>query len=223
MIVVGLTGSIGMGKSTTAGLFAEEGAAVWDADAAVARCYGPGGAAVEGVARLAPDCVTGEGAGRAVDRACLRAAVTADPSLIPKLEAVVHPLVGEDRAEFLDRARAEGRRVAIIDVPLLFETGGEKRVDVVVVVSAPAAVQRERVLARPGMTEETFRTILSKQTPDAEKRARADFVVDTSKGVPEARRQVRAILEALRERAEGPADEGREAEDGPDGDGDGGE
>lgn len=208
MIVIGLTGSIGMGKSATAAMFAEAGAAVWDADAAVARLYGPGGAAVEGVAAIAPACVTGHGPDRAVDRAALRAAVTADPALIPKLEALVHPLVGEDRADFLTRARAEGRAVAVCDVPLLFETGGEARVDVVVVVSAPAEVQRARVLERPGMTQATLDTILSKQTPDAEKRARADFVVDSSRGLDDAARQVRAILDALRSQGDGPPDDG---------------
>ena len=208
MIVIGLTGSIGMGKSATAAMFAEAGAAVWDADAAVARLYGPGGAAVDGVARIAPDCVIGQGPDRAVDRPALRAAVTADPTLIPQLEALVHPLVGEDRAEFLARARAEGREVAVCDVPLLFETGGEARVDVVVVVSAPAEVQRARVLERPGMTQATLDTILSKQTPDAEKRARADFVVDSSRGLDDAARQVRAILDALRRLDGGPPDDG---------------
>lgn len=200
MISIGLTGSIGMGKSTTAGLFREAGAAVWDADAAVARLYGPGGAAAPLIAELAPLCVSGEGEGMHVDRAGLRAAVTADPALIPKLERVVHPLVGEDRERFLAEARAEGREVAVCDVPLLFETKGEGRYDAVVVVSSPEAVQRARVMARPGMTEATLQTILAKQTPDAEKRARADFVVDTSRGVEAAREQVLEILRELRAR-----------------------
>lgn len=197
MKIVALTGSIGMGKSTTGKLFAREGAAVWDADAAVARVYGPGGAAVEPIRALRPDVVTGEGAEAAVDRAALRAAVTDDPDLIPKLEAIAHPLVAEDRARFLAEARADGRRLAVCDIPLLFETGGEGAFDAVVVVSAPADLQRRRVLARPGMTERTFETILAKQTPDAEKRARADYVVDTSRGVPHAAEQVRAIVEQL--------------------------
>lgn len=197
MKIVALTGSIGMGKSTTARLFEEAGAAVWDADAAVARVYGPGGAAVPAIRALRADVIKGEGAEAEVDRPALRAAVTEDPSLIPELEGIAHPLVGEDRAEFLARAEAEGRDLAVCDIPLLFETGGETRFDAVVVVSAPPEVQRERVLAREGMTERTFETILAKQTPDAEKRARADHVVDTSQGVPHARDQVRAIVEQI--------------------------
>ncbi|MFO7857007.1 MAG: dephospho-CoA kinase [Paracoccaceae bacterium] len=197
MKVVALTGSIGMGKSTTAKLFAEAGAAVWDADAAVARVYGPGGAAVPEIRELLPGVITGEGEEAHVDRPALRAAVTEDPSLIPKLEGIAHPLVAKDRAEFLARAETEGRALAVCDIPLLYETGGETRFDAVVVVSAPAEVQRERVLAREGMTERTFETILAKQTPDAEKRARADYVVDTSQGVPHAEAQVRAIVEQL--------------------------
>ncbi|MGM0584174.1 MAG: dephospho-CoA kinase [Pseudomonadota bacterium] len=201
MITLGLTGSIGMGKSTTAKLFEEEGVPVWDADAAVARLYGPGGAAVPALRELMPEAVVGEGPEAHVDRAALRAAVGRDPSLIPRLEKIVHPLVGDDREVFLANARAEGREIALCDVPLLFETGGEDRYDYVVVVSAPAEMQRERVLRRPGMTDEVFEAILSKQTPDAEKRARADFVVDTSGGVPAAREQVRDILRRIREAA----------------------
>lgn len=198
MILIGLTGSIGMGKSTTSAMFSEAGVPVWDADAAVARLYGPGGAAVEKIAALLPDCVTGEGAARAVDRAALRAAATSDPAVIPALEKIAHPLVGEDRETFIADAKARGCDMAVCDVPLLYETGGETRYDAVVVVSAPAEVQRERVMARPGMTEATFRTILAKQTPDAEKRARADHVVDTSQGIEAARAQVQAIIADLR-------------------------
>ncbi|SDX11268.1 dephospho-CoA kinase [Albimonas donghaensis] len=198
MILIGLTGSIGMGKSTTSAMFSEAGVPVWDADAAVARLYGPGGAAVEKIAALLPDCVTGEGVARAVDRAALRAAATSDPSVIPALEKIAHPLVGEDREAFIADAKARGCDMAVCDVPLLYETGGETRYDAVVVVSAPAEVQRERVMARPGMTEGTFRTILAKQTPDAEKRARADHVVDTSQGIEAARAQVQAIIAELR-------------------------
>ncbi|MEO0681708.1 MAG: dephospho-CoA kinase [Pseudomonadota bacterium] len=193
MKILGLTGSIGMGKSATARMFADEGCPVWDADAAVARLYGPGGAAVAPVAALRPGLQDGD----ALDRAALRAAVTEDPTLIPRLEAIVHPLVGQDRAAFLARARADGAAVAVCDIPLIFETGGEKAFDAVVVVSAPAEMQRARVLARPGMTEKTFETILAKQVPDADKRARADHVVDTSQGFDKARAQVRAILKAL--------------------------
>ncbi len=196
MIVVGLTGSIGMGKSTTAGLFAEAGAAVWDADAAVHRLYGPGGAGARAIEPLAPAAL----AGGAVDRAALRAAALAEPGLLARVEAVIHPLVAEDRAAFLARARAEGAAVAVCDIPLLFETGGEKGVDAVVVVSAPAAAQAERVLARPGMTREAFEAILARQTPDAEKRARADFVIDTGGGIDDARAQVAQVMRRLRER-----------------------
>jgi len=195
MKIIGLTGSIGMGKSATAQMFADEGCPVWDADAAVARLYGPGGAAVAPVAALR-DGLLG---GKAIDRAALRAAVTEDPGLIKTLEKIVHPLVGQDRAAFLDKARADGAPIAVCDIPLIFETGGEKNFDAVVVVSAPAEIQRERVLARPGMTEKTFETILAKQVPDAEKRARADHVIDTSQGFDHARAQVREILRALLE------------------------
>jgi dephospho-CoA kinase len=194
MITLGLTGSIGMGKSTTGKLFEDEGAAVWDADAAVARLYGPGGAAVAALRDLRPDVIEGDGPDAHVDREALRAAVAEDADLIPELERIVHPLVGEDRETFLANARAEGREVAVCDVPLLYETGGERRYDAVVVVTAPADVQRERVLARPGMTEAVLDTILAKQTPDAEKRARADYVVDTSRGIEPARERVREIL-----------------------------
>ena len=198
LIRLALTGSIGMGKSTTAAMFAEEGVPVWDADAAVARLYGPGGAAVEKIAALAPGCVADGPDGRFVDRAALRRAVTEDPALIAKLEAVVHPLVGEHRARFLERTRAAGADIALCDIPLLFETGGDAAFDSVIVVTAPPDVQRRRVLARPGMTEETFRTIMAKQMPDAEKRARADFVIDTGAGMDAARARVREILAALR-------------------------
>lgn len=199
MKLIALTGSIGMGKSTTAKMFAAEGVPVWDADAAVARVYGLGGAAVPMIAELLPHAVTGEGEARQVDRAALRAAATADPALIPRLEKIAHPLVGVDRQAFLEKAEAEGHDLALCDIPLLFETGGEKRFDAVVVVTAPPEVQRARVLERPGMSEATFLTILAKQTPDAEKRARADYIVDTSQGLEAARAQVREILARLRE------------------------
>ena len=140
MKLIALTGSIGMGKSTTAKMFAEEGVPVWDADAAVARVYGPGGAAVPMIAELLPHAVTGQGDLMHVDRAALRAAATADPTLIPKLEKIAHPLVGVDREEFLAKARAEGHDLALCDIPLLYETGGDKRFDAVVVVTAPAEV-----------------------------------------------------------------------------------
>lgn len=198
MIVIGLTGSIGMGKSTTAGLFADEGVPVFDADAAVAALYAPGGAAVKPLGEAFPDVIR-DGA---VDRDALSAHLKAHPQDFARLESIVHPLVGEARHGFIEKARADGAPFVVFDIPLLFETGQHERVDVIVVVSAPEDIQRERVLARNGMSEEKLAMILARQTPDAEKRASADFVVDSSKGVDHARDQVRAILESLRERAE---------------------
>lgn len=195
MILLALTGSIGMGKSTTTAMFADEGVPVWDADAAVARLYGPDGAAVAALAEIAPTCIVPSLTGVAVDRAVLRELVAADSALLPRIEAAVHPLVGVDRAAFL---AAQTAPIALCDIPLLFETGGEKAFDAVIVVTAPAEVQKARVMARPGMTEALFATILAKQTPDAEKRARADFIIDTSKGLDPARVRVREILAKLR-------------------------
>ncbi len=191
MISLALTGSIGMGKSTTAAMFAEEGVPVWDADAAVARLYGPGGAAVAPLAEIAPGAVAGD----AIDRGALRGIVAADPALLRRIEAVVHPLVAADRAAFLDRQTAP---ITLSDIPLLFETGGDRGFDAVVVVTTPAEVQKARVMSRPGMTQALFAAILAKQTPDAEKRTRADFVVDTSRGEDAARDRVREILDKLR-------------------------
>ncbi|KAI6244238.1 DNA polymerase III subunit epsilon [Aphelenchoides fujianensis] len=185
MIVLGLTGSIGMGKSTTAAMFEAEGVPVYDSDAAVHALYAAGGAAT-----AFPGVVT-DGA---IDRAKLSARVVGDPEALAKLEAIVHPLVGAHRIGFFDKARAEGHEIVVLDVPLLFETGGQKSVDKVVVVSAPPEVQRARVLARPEMTPEKFEAILARQLPDAEKRARADFVIDTGRGVDHAREQVRDLL-----------------------------
>lgn len=197
MKVLGLTGSIGMGKSTTAGLFAEAGCPVWDADAAVHRLYGPGGAAVAPVAAAFP----GVEVDGAIDRPRLAAALAADPGGFARLERIVHPLVAADRAAALARAAAMGASVAVADIPLLFETGAEGQVDAVVVVTAPPEVQAERVLARPGMTPERFAALLARQTPDAEKRRRADFVVDTGQGLAAARAAVAAILETVRDPA----------------------
>lgn len=195
MIVLGLTGSIGMGKSTTAQLFAEEGTPVYDADAAVHALYEPGGAGVEPVGAAFPGVVK-DGA---VDRVALSKAVLDDPAGMKRLEAIVHPLVREAQAAFL-RANLERKaELVVLDIPLLFETGADRLMDAVVVVSAPAAVQRARVLARPGMSAEKFEAILAKQCPDADKRARADFVVNTGLGIEEARAQVRAILAVIRE------------------------
>jgi dephospho-CoA kinase len=197
MIVVGLTGSIGMGKSTTAQMFADAGAPVYDADAEVRRLYAAGGAAPPLVEAAFPGVVV-DGA---VDRGRLAERVLGDPDALARLNGLVWPLMGAARSEFFDRARAAKVDVVVLDIPLLLETGGEKNVDVVVVASAPASMQRQRVLARDGMTPEKFAAILAAQMPDADKRARADFVVDTSQGLEPARRQVEAILTALRQRA----------------------
>jgi dephospho-CoA kinase len=194
MLILGLTGSIGMGKSTTSKMFQAEDVPVYDSDAAVHALYAAGGAAVEPVETAFPGVVVNG----AIDRAKLSARVVGDPEALAKLEAIVHPLVGAHRIGFFEKAEAEGHDIVVLDVPLLFETGGEKRVDKVVVVSAPAEVQRERVLARPEMTPEKFEAILARQTPDAEKRARADFVIDTGQGLDHARRQVRDLLTLLR-------------------------
>ncbi len=194
MLVLGLTGSIGMGKSTTSAMFQAEGVPVYDSDAAVHALYAAGGAAVAPVEAAFPGVVV-DGA---IDRAKLSARVVGDPDALAKLEAIVHPLVGAHRIGFFETARAEGHEIVVLDIPLLFETGGEKKVDKVVVVSAPADVQRARVLARPEMTPEKFEAILARQTPDAEKRARADFVIDTGLGLDSARQQVRDLLTLLR-------------------------
>ncbi|MNX58366.1 Dephospho-CoA kinase [compost metagenome] len=190
MILLGLTGSIGMGKSTTGRMFADEGALVWDADAAVHRLYARGGAAVEPLGQAFPGVVV-DGA---VDRIRLAEALGRDETAFKRLEAIVHPLVARDRAADLATARAEDVRLAILDIPLLFETGGEAFVDAVVVVTADPEVQAARVLARPGMTRDRFGAILARQLPDTEKRRRADFLVDTGRGLDAARDQVREIV-----------------------------
>ena len=194
MIIVGLTGSIGMGKSTTSAMFQAQGVPVYDSDAAVHALYASGGAAVAPVQAAFPGVVV-DGA---IDRARLSAAVVGDPEALQKLEAIVHPLVGAHRIGFFEDAQAAGHDIVVLDVPLLYETGGDKKVHKVVVVSAPAEVQRARVLARPEMTQAKFEAILARQTPDAEKRARADFVIDTGQGLEQARGQVRDILTRLR-------------------------
>jgi dephospho-CoA kinase len=190
MVILGLTGSIGMGKSTAAGFFAEAGAPVHDADAAVHQLYD--GAAAPAIEAAFP----GTAAGGKVDRAKLGEQVLKDPAALKRLEAIVHPLVRRDEERFLQAAEGAGAKVAVLNIPLLFETGGDKRCDAVVVVSAPPEMQRARVMERPGMTEEKFASLLGKQVPDAEKRRRADFVVDTSKDLDSTRAQVRAILQA---------------------------
>lgn len=185
---LGLTGSIGMGKSTAGRMFVERGFPLWDADAAVHRLYAPGGAAVQPVSAAFPGALSGGG----IDRAALKAALAADPGALARLEGIVHPLVGADRADFIDKARAEGARIVVLDIPLLFETGAEVQMDGVAVVSTDAATQRARVLARPGMTEQAFEMILSRQMPDAEKRARATWVIP-SDSLELAERAVDAI------------------------------
>ncbi|WP_182087208.1 dephospho-CoA kinase [Aureimonas sp. ME7] len=191
MIVLGLTGSIGMGKSTTAAMFEALGVPVHSADAAVHRLYA--GRAAPLVEARFPGTVR-DGV---VDRAALGAAVIGNPEALAALEALVHPLVREEERAFLRTARGSGAPLAVLDIPLLFETGGEGRVDRTLVVSAPADVQRARVLARPGMSEAKFDAILAQQMPDAEKRRRADFVIDTGDGLDAARGAVAALVESL--------------------------
>lgn len=188
MLIIGLTGSIGMGKSTTMQLFAEQGVPVYDADAAVHAVYA--GEAVPVVEAAFP----GTTADGKVDRQKLSAKVLGNPEALKKLELIVHPMLGAHRQQFLSDAEKSGAAIAVLDVPLLFETGGEKRVDAVVVVSAPADLQRARVLARENMTQDKLDAILARQTPDAEKRKRADFVVDTSSGLDPVRTRIRDIL-----------------------------
>lgn len=195
MIVIGLTGSIGMGKSTVARMFAEEGAPAFDSDAAVHALYAQGGAAVAPVAAAFPG-VERDGA---IDRAALSPLVVDNPEAMRRLEAIVHPLVREAQADFLRRNREAGVKAVVLDIPLLFETGAAGAFDKIVVVSAPAEIQRARVLARPGMTPEKFESLLARQVPDAEKRARADFVIDTGGSLEATRAQVRAVLDALGE------------------------
>ena len=188
MIILGLTGSIGMGKSTTAKMFAGAGVPVHDSDGAVHRLYS--GKAASLVEAAFPGIVT-DGT---VDRKRLAEIVLKDPAAIKRLEAIIHPLVRADADAFLEKSRKSGAKIAMLDIPLLFETGGRERVDRVVVVTAPADVQRERVLARPGMTVEKFEAILARQVPDQKKRELADYVIDTGKGLEAAREQVEAII-----------------------------
>ena len=191
MLILGLTGSIGMGKSTAARFFAEAGVPVHDADAAVHRLYA--GEAVEPIGKAFPGTVSG---GK-VDRVKLSAQVLDDPAALKRLEAIVHPLVRAQEVRFLAEAAARGATAVVLDIPLLFEVGGEGRVDAVVVVSAPSEMQRERVLTRADMSEGKFDAILAKQTPDEEKRRRAHFVVDSSRSFDSARTQIHGILRAV--------------------------
>ena len=197
MIILGLTGSVGMGKSTTAKLLEEEGVPVFDSDATVHALYAKGGAAV------APVGAAFSGAVRdgAIDREALGAIVMGDAAKMKKLESLVHPLVREAQTAFVRKHHAAGAPVVVLDIPLLYENGVDKLVDAVMVVTADAATQRQRVLARPGMDEKKLAQILARQLPDAEKRERADFLVNTGYGIEDARAQVRAALEVVREAA----------------------
>ena len=189
--VIGLTGSIGMGKSTAAKMFREAGVPVWDADAAVHALYAPGGDAVEPLRAVRPEAVGAEG----VDRTALNDWIASDETALAQIEAIVHPLVAADRARFIDRAESD---IVVLDIPLLFETGADTAMDTTVVVSAPADIQRARVMARPGMTEERFARILAKQMPDADKRARADVVVP-SVSMDETRAHIDRLIRSLRD------------------------
>jgi dephospho-CoA kinase len=191
MFILGLTGSVGMGKSTTARFFAQAGVPVHDADAVVHKLYD--GEAVPAIEAAFP----GTSADGKVDRGKLGARVLDDPAALKRLEAIVHPLVQQAQERLIAEAAAQGHRVVVLDIPLLFEVGRDRDCDAIVVVSAPPQVQRARVLERAGMTAEKLDAILARQMPDAEKRARADFVVDTSRGFDAARAQVRAILDAV--------------------------
>ena len=190
---LGLTGSIGMGKSTTAALFAAEGVPVWDADAAVHRLYAPGGAAVAPLSALFPAALQG----RAISRVTLKSLIATDPAILPRLEAVVHPLVAADRATFLAETRAD---LVVLDIPLLFENSTETQLDATLLVTAPPELQRARVLARPGMTEAHFATILARQMPDAQKRKRATHIVETL-DLPSTTAYVKALIAHIRTRS----------------------
>jgi dephospho-CoA kinase len=196
VIVVGLTGSIGMGKSNAARVMRFLGVPVYDADAEVHKIYAKGGAAVAPIARDFPGAVRNG----AVDRAKLSALLQADPAAVKRLEKIVHPLVRRIQEHFIRSLRLRRAPLAVLDIPLLFETGGEKRCDAVIVVSAPAYLQRQRVLRRPGMSDQKLDLLLGRQMPDAEKRRRADFVVHTNRGYRETLVELRRILAQLRRR-----------------------
>lgn len=195
MIILGLTGSIGMGKTSAARTLRRLGVPVHDADATVHRLLGPGGKAVPAIQALFPQAVENG----AVNRRTLGSIVFADPAALRRLESVLHPMVRKEEQGFLKRMRRRRKRLVVLDIPLLYETGGAARVDAVIVVSAPAILQARRVLARPGMTQQKFAQILQQQMPDAEKRRRADFVVSTGLGHDRSLRQLKRIVRLLRE------------------------
>jgi len=197
MIKLALTGSIGMGKSATAAMFAARGVPVYDADAAVHAAYAPGGGAAAPIEAEFPGVTNGQGG---VDRVKLRQRVIDNPTAMKRLEDIVHPIVGGLQRAFLEKASADGHALVVLDIPLLFETGGDRRADAILVVSAPPDVQKARVLARGQMTEAEFEAILARQVPDSEKRSRADFVIDTSLGFAHAEKRVDEILSELRTR-----------------------
>ncbi len=194
MIILGLTGSIGMGKSTTANMFLDAGIPVYDSDAAVHALYQPAGKAVDKLEDAFPGVKNQEGS---IDRQKLSAYVLKDSAAMKKLEAIVHPLVFETRLKFLDEHKAKGTDIVVFDIPLLFETGSDAFVDKILVVTAPAEIQKQRVLGREGMTEEKFSAILAKQMPDKQKRERADFIIDTSLGLDSAEKNVHQIIQSL--------------------------
>lgn len=200
MMLLGLTGSIGMGKSTTAAMFREAGVPVYDADAAVHAAYAKGGACVEPLRAAFPGVVRDD----TVDREALRQAVLGKPEEMKRLNGIVHPIIGRLRTSFFAEAEAAGADMVVMDIPLLFETGGDRNMDAVAVVSAPAELQRQRVLEREGMSPERLDAILAQQTPDAEKRARADFVIDTSRGLEPVRKEVAEIIAIMRDPARRP-------------------
>jgi dephospho-CoA kinase len=203
MIKLALTGSIGMGKSATAAMFAARGVPVYDADAAVHAVYAPGGQAVAPIEVEFPGVTSAQGG---IDRTMLRQRVVDDTAAMKRLEAIVHPIVGGLQRAFLEKAAADGHAIVVLDIPLLFETGGDRRADAILVVSAPPDVQKARVLARGQMTEAEFEAILARQVPDSVKRGRADFVIDTSQGFDHAEQRVDEILAELRARAAGGQD-----------------